>query len=142
MLVAETFIADNAITAGPIAGPAGQVLVGRQNGTLYSLTKDLGLRWQRNIGTAIAGMPAFSSDALYVMAGNRLRAYNPFSGAPLWTARAGAWRGRWFSCGRLWPRTRHADHQRQSVRLWRGLDESSDRGKRGTGCHKQPPSRH
>ncbi len=89
MKVVNTFNADSKVTAGPIAGPAGQVLVGTQNGTLYSLTSDLGLRWQRNIGTPILGMPAFSSDALYVVAGNKLLAYNPFSGAPQWSRNLG-----------------------------------------------------
>jgi Peptidase family C25/Concanavalin A-like lectin/glucanases superfamily/PQQ-like domain len=88
-----SFTADSAITAGPIAGPGGQVLVGTQNGTLYSLSSSLALRWQRNLGTAIRGVPAFASDALYIVSGDRLRAYNPFSGAQLWTRLVGAGAG-------------------------------------------------
>ncbi len=81
-----TFVADSAITAGPVAGPGGQVLVGTQNGTLYSLSSgSLSLRWSRNIGASVVSSPAFSDDALYVVSGNYLRAYNPFSGAPLWS---------------------------------------------------------
>lgn len=79
------FHADSAITAGPVAGPAGQVLVGTQNGTLYSLTQDLALRWQRNLGAAVTSVPAFSADALYIFSNNTLRAYSPYSGAPLWS---------------------------------------------------------
>ncbi len=79
------FHADSAITAGPVAGPYGQVLVGTQNGTLYSLTGDLALRWQRNIGAAVRSVPAFSADALYIFSNNTLRAYSPYTGAPLWS---------------------------------------------------------
>ena len=87
------FQADSAITAGPVIGPGGQILVGTQNGTLYSLTKDLGLRWQRNLGATVKSIPAFSSDALYVVSNNSLRAYNPFSGAPLWSRGLGSGTG-------------------------------------------------
>jgi hypothetical protein len=86
----ETFVADGKITAGPIAGPAGQILVGTDNGTLYSLTKHLALRWQRNVGSALWGEPAYSADALYIVTGDRLRAYNPFSGAELWVRNLGS----------------------------------------------------
>ncbi|MBX3001804.1 MAG: PQQ-binding-like beta-propeller repeat protein [Caldilineaceae bacterium] len=80
----QSFQADSAITAGPVAGPAGQILIGTQNGTIYSLKQDLTVRWQRNIGEAVRSIPAFSADALYIVSGNRLRAYDPFGGAPLW----------------------------------------------------------
>lgn len=87
----QSFQADSMITTGPIAGPGGQVLVGTANGTLYSLTKNLDLRWQRSTGgSPVAGMPAFSADGLYVVKGNLLRAYNPFSGAPLWERNLGS----------------------------------------------------
>ena len=82
--IQKTFKADSKITMGPVAGPAGQVLVGTQNGTLYSLTGDLSLRWQRAIGS-VQSVPAFSLDALYVVHGDRLWAYDPFSGAPMWS---------------------------------------------------------
>jgi hypothetical protein len=88
-LTTTSFQAGSAITAGPVIGPGGQILVGTQNGTLYSLTPELTLRWQRNLGTAIYSFPAFSSDALYVVNANSLRAYNPFSGAPLWSRALG-----------------------------------------------------
>jgi hypothetical protein len=80
-----TFQADGEITAGPVAGPGGQVLVGTANGTLYSLTKDLGLRWQRGLASPVQSVPAYSADALYLVSDGALRAYNPFSGAPLWS---------------------------------------------------------
>jgi len=80
-----TFQADGEITAGPVAGPGGQVLVGTANGTLYSLTEDLGLRWQRNIGAPVQSVPAFSADALHIVSQNTLWALNPFSGAPVWS---------------------------------------------------------
>jgi hypothetical protein len=89
-----SFTADSAITAGPVIGPGGQIVVGTQNGTLYSLTKDLGLRWQRAIGGgAIKSMPAFSTDAVYIVHADRLRAYNPTSGAPVWSRSLGAGTG-------------------------------------------------
>lgn len=84
------FTADGAITAGPIAGPGGQVLIGTAAGTLYSLTPDLELRWSRFIGAAVRGVPAFSADALYVVSGSSLRAFHPASGAPLWDRSLGA----------------------------------------------------
>ncbi|MDY7080246.1 MAG: C25 family cysteine peptidase [Chloroflexota bacterium] len=93
MIEVTTFQADGAITAGPIAGPAGQVLVGTANGTLYSLTKDLTLRWQRSIGAAVQSVPAFSADALYVASGDYLHAYNPYSGAPIWSRYLGSGAG-------------------------------------------------
>jgi hypothetical protein len=88
-----TFTADGAITAGPVAGPGGQILVGTQKGTLYSLSSNLALRWKRNTGAAVTGVPAFSDDALYIASGNKLRAYNPFSGALLWSRAMGAGTG-------------------------------------------------
>ncbi len=84
-LTNSSFQADSAITAGPVSGPGGQILIGTQNGTLYSLNQDLTLRWQRSIGEAVRSIPAFSLDALYLVSGNRLRAFDPFSGTPLWT---------------------------------------------------------
>jgi hypothetical protein len=88
-----TFHADSAITAGPVAGPAGQVLVGTLHGTLYSLTQNLTLRWQRNIGATVRSVPAFSADALYIVSGGKLRGYAPFSGAPLWSRSLGSGAG-------------------------------------------------
>ena len=85
LLTQATFTADSAVTAGPIAGPGNQILVGTQNGTLYSLSKNLGVRWQKSIGGAIKGMPAYSADALYVVTNDRLKAYNPNTGAQLWS---------------------------------------------------------
>jgi hypothetical protein len=81
----QSFQADSAITAGPVAGPAGQILIGTQNGTIYSLKQDLTVRWQRNIGEAVRSIPAFSADALYIVRGDWLLAYDPFGGAPLWS---------------------------------------------------------
>jgi hypothetical protein len=77
--------AGSAISAGPIAGPSGQVLIGTANGTLYSLTSDLQFRWQVNLGVGISGVPAYSADALYVVHAERLHAYAPNSGDLLWT---------------------------------------------------------
>ncbi|HET9224850.1 MAG TPA: fibronectin type III domain-containing protein, partial [Roseiflexaceae bacterium] len=59
-------------------------------GTLYSLTSNLALRWQRIIGAAVQSVPAFSADALYIVSDGRLRAYHPASGAPLWDRALGA----------------------------------------------------
>jgi hypothetical protein len=87
------FQADGEITAGPVAGPGNQVLVGTANGTLYSLTEDLGLRWQRSIGAPVQSVPAFSADALHIVSQNTLRAYNPFSGAPVWSRDLGSGAG-------------------------------------------------
>jgi hypothetical protein len=83
------FQADGEITAAPVAGPGGQVLVGTVNGTLYSLTSDLSQRWQRDIGPAVSSVPAFSIDALYIVSNHNLRAYHPHSGEPLWTHNLG-----------------------------------------------------
>jgi hypothetical protein len=85
-----SFSADSAITAGPIAGPGGQVLIGTENGTLYSLAAGLSLRWQRSTGAPVRSVPAFSADALYVANGDYLYAYNPFSGAIEWLAYLGS----------------------------------------------------
>lgn len=89
----QSFQADSAITAGPVAGPAGQILIGTQNGTIYSLKQDLTVRWQRSIGEPVRSIPAFSADALYIVSGDRLRAYDPFGGAPLWTRFLGSGAG-------------------------------------------------
>jgi hypothetical protein len=80
-----SFQGSGEITAGPVTGPAGQVLVGTANGWLYSLTQDLTLRWQRNIGAPVNSIPAFSADGLYIVSNNRLMAFNPFSGNPSWS---------------------------------------------------------
>jgi hypothetical protein len=87
------FQADGEVTAGPVIGPGGQVLVGTVNGTLYSLTENLSLRWQRSIGAAVSSVPAFSADALYIVGGDALRAYNPYSGEPIWTYGLGSGAG-------------------------------------------------
>jgi outer membrane protein assembly factor BamB len=85
-LATEAFyMADSAITSGPVLGPDGQVAFGTQNGTLYSLdAATLALRWSRATGAALGGLPAFSSTGFYVASGNYLRAYSPVNGAPLW----------------------------------------------------------
>jgi hypothetical protein len=88
-----TFAADGAITSGPVAGPDGQVVFGTAAGTLYSLTPNLELRWSRSLGASVQGVPAFSADALYLVSGDRLRAFNPASGAPLWDRSLGAGAG-------------------------------------------------
>jgi hypothetical protein len=93
MTEVTTFQADGQITAGPIAGPAGQVLVGTANGTLYSLTEDLTQRWQRSIGAPVQSVPAFSADALYVVSDDYLLAFNPYSGAPVWSRTLGSGAG-------------------------------------------------
>src|SRR4029079_18783272 len=85
-----SFSAGSAITAGPIAGPGGQVLIGTENGTLYSLTLGLSLRWQRATGAAVRSVPSFSAEALYVANGDYLYAYNPFSGAIEWLTYLGS----------------------------------------------------
>jgi hypothetical protein len=85
-----SFVADGPITAGPIAGPGEQVLVGTENGRLYSLSANLTLRWQHNIGAPIHGIPAFANDALYSVSDGELRAYNPHSGDVLWTRGLGS----------------------------------------------------
>jgi hypothetical protein len=85
------FHAGTAITAGPVAGPGGQVLVGTAGGSLFSLTEDtLSVRWQRELGAPVGSVPAFSADALYVVSGDALRAYEPFSGAPMWSRSLGS----------------------------------------------------
>jgi hypothetical protein len=85
-----SFLGSGEISAGPVMGPAGQVLVGTSDGWLYSLNKDLGLRWQVNIGSAVKGVPAFSADGLYIVSADHLMAFNPFSGAQRWTRNLGA----------------------------------------------------
>jgi len=79
-----SFQGSGVVTAGPVIGPGGQVLVGTSDGWLYSLTKNLTLRWQRNIGAPVESVPAFSADGLYIVSDDRLMAFNPFSGAPTW----------------------------------------------------------
>jgi hypothetical protein len=77
-----SFTADSAIVVGPILGPGGQVLVGTQSGTFYSLSLNLTLRWQKTLGTgALSGQPAFTSNGLYVANGNFLDILDPSSGA-------------------------------------------------------------
>jgi hypothetical protein len=89
----HTFTADSAITAGPVEGPGGQILVGTQNGTLYSLTSSLSLRWARATGAPVTSVPAFSNDAVYIANNNLLKAYDPFSGSLLWLVGMGAGTG-------------------------------------------------
>ena len=85
-----SFQGSGEITAGPVIGPGGQVLVGTANGWLYSLTENLALRWQYNIGTSVKSVPAFSADGLYIVSADRLMAFNPFSGAQMWSRNLGA----------------------------------------------------
>ena len=76
-----SFSADSAIVVGPILGPDGQVLVGTQSGTFYSLTNGLTLRWQKAIGTgALNGQPAFTANGLYVANGDWLDTYDSSTG--------------------------------------------------------------
>ena len=77
-----SFSADSGIVIGPILGPAGQILVGTQNGTFYSLSNGLTLRWQKSLGAgALSGEPAFTSNGLYVANGNYLETYDPATGS-------------------------------------------------------------
>jgi hypothetical protein len=84
--IEATFTADGAIRNGPIATPGGAVAFLTINGTFYSLTSgNLSLRWQKGLGsTSIYSLPAASSDAIYLVFDDHLRAYNPNSGALLW----------------------------------------------------------
>ncbi len=85
-----SFQGSGEITAGPVIGPGGQVLVGTSTGWLYSLTENLGLRWQHNIGASVRSVPAFSADALYIVSDDLLLAFNPFSGAQMWSRNLGS----------------------------------------------------
>ena len=87
------FQADGKITAGPVLGPYGQILVGTENGTLYSLTKDLAVQWQISVGAAVLSVPASSMDAVYVVSGDEMLAYRPYSGALLWSRNLGSGAG-------------------------------------------------
>ena len=82
----NTYNIGSQITAGPVSGPGGQVLVGTIDGKVISLTSNLALRWTRNFGSGaqITSVPAFSDDGLYLTAGSYLYALNPTSGATLW----------------------------------------------------------
>ncbi len=84
--VIHAYSTGSKITAGPVSGPSGQVLVAAQNGKVYSLSTNLSLRWMRDIGSgsAITSVPAFSDDSLYLTGGGYLWALNPNSGATLW----------------------------------------------------------
>jgi hypothetical protein len=84
-IILKTFNVAGAVTAGPVMGPSGQILVGTLPGYLYSLTSDLDLRWQRPTGAPILGIPAFTSDALYSINLGGLQAYHPHSGETLWS---------------------------------------------------------
>jgi hypothetical protein len=89
-----SFNAGSAITAGPVAGPGGQILVGTQSGMLISLTSgSLSQRWAVNVGAPVQSVPAFSTDAAYVATNNLLKAYDPFSGKLLWQRSFGAGTG-------------------------------------------------
>jgi hypothetical protein len=80
-----TYQADGMITAGPVGGPGG-IVFGTSKGTLYSLNSNLELRWKRSISNdPIKSVPASSSDAIYIVDNQQLKAYNPYSGAPLWS---------------------------------------------------------
>ncbi|HVP20320.1 MAG TPA: LamG-like jellyroll fold domain-containing protein [Anaerolineaceae bacterium] len=89
----HSFTADSAITAGPVEGPGGQILVGTQNGTLYSLSSNLTLRWSRATGAPVTSVPAYSNDAVYVANNNLLKAYDPYSGVLLWLRAMGTGTG-------------------------------------------------
>lgn len=80
-----SYNAGSRITAGPVIGPGGQILVGTQSGMLISLTSgSLSKRWAVNVGAPVQSVPAFSTDAAYVAVNNLLKAYDPFSGKLLW----------------------------------------------------------
>ena len=81
---------DSAITAGPAFDLNGALLVGTQNGTLYSLDpKDFSSNWTISLGSAITGIPAASSNGIYVVAGSLLHAYDPATGNTLWNMSMG-----------------------------------------------------
>ncbi|MCX7859880.1 MAG: C25 family cysteine peptidase [Chloroflexus sp.] len=82
--IQSSFTGSGAISSGPTAGPGGQVLVGTENGILYSLSLGLTLRWQANLGTAVRSLPAASADAIYIATGDWLHAYHPHTGELLW----------------------------------------------------------
>lgn len=89
-----SFSADGKITAGPVLGPAGRVLVGTDKGTLYSLSADLAQVWKRSLGGGpLLSVPAFAADALYIVHADRLRALSTSSGNTLWTRALGAGSG-------------------------------------------------
>ena len=82
--VIHAYATGGRVTAGPVTGPGGQVLVGNENSRYYSLTQSLGLRWSRLLGDPAYGVPAFTVDHLYVTAGDLLVALNPSSGQKDW----------------------------------------------------------
>jgi hypothetical protein len=87
-----TFTADSAIMHGPMATPSGDVLIISSQGVMYSLTKNLAtVRWQKNLGhTATFGIPAASSNAIYLAFDGYLRAYSPSGGGQLWKRSLGS----------------------------------------------------
>ncbi len=81
----KSYLLSAEITAGPVMGPGGQIVVGAQDGILYSFTTDLDLRWVQFTGAPVLGAPAFTSDALYIVNQGGVHAYHPHSGEPLWS---------------------------------------------------------
>jgi len=81
----KSYLVSAPITAGPVMGPGGQIVIGTQDGILYSFTTDLALRWVRFTDAPILGAPAFTSDALYIVNQGGVHAYHPHSGEPLWS---------------------------------------------------------
>lgn len=80
----QSYLVSAQITAGPVMGPGGQIVIGTQDGILYSFTTDLELRWVSFTGAPVLGAPAFTSDALYIVNQGGVHAYHPHSGEPLW----------------------------------------------------------
>jgi hypothetical protein len=85
LAVEATYTADSGLASPVIAGPGGRVLFVTTNGTLYSLTSSLTLAWKTGLGAAnLKSIPAASIDAIYLVYGGYLRAFNPNSGALKW----------------------------------------------------------
>jgi hypothetical protein len=81
----KSYLLSAEVTAGPVMGPGGQIVIGTQDGILYSFTTDLDLRWVQFTGAAVLGAPAFTSDALCIVNQGGVHAYHPHSGEPLWS---------------------------------------------------------
>lgn len=81
----KSYLLSAEITAGPVMGPGGQIVIGTQDGILYSFTTDLELRWVQFTNAPVLGAPALSSDALYIVNQGGVHAYHPHSGEPLWS---------------------------------------------------------
>ncbi len=105
-----TYQADNTISAGPIAGPAGQVLVGTQNGTLYSLTGSLQKRWQRASGPGSRACRPTRSRRCTWYRNHYLKALDPYGGNLLWKRKLNDYISQGATAVGYWARAVHADH--------------------------------